>query len=119
MSNQPGAVLAAYTIKNPRVAHNAYLEALADLGIPGLVTLVAGGDRRQSGPGSARPGSSSESATAGWKRSRAPSSSQRIAVLTADLFVSSEYAKYLWLLVAMCPVLLGLARRTRAQVASP
>lgn len=116
--NQPGAVLAAYTIKNPRVAHNAYLEALADLGIPGLVTLVlvviaSVGAGVRAARKFERLGDSQMEAV-----SRAVVLAT-IAVLTADLFVSSEYAKYLWLLVAMCPVLLGLARRTRVQVASP
>ena len=39
--NRPGAVQAIYIIGHPKVVHNAYLEALVDLGIPGLLTLLA------------------------------------------------------------------------------
>ena len=39
--NQPGAILANYIIVTPKVVHDAYLEALADLGVPGLLTLLA------------------------------------------------------------------------------
>ena len=41
-----------------------------------------------------------------------------VAVLTAAVFVSSEYGKYLWLLLAVCPALLALARRTTPRVAT-
>lgn len=112
--NQPGAVIATYIIVAPRVAHDAYLEALVDLGIPGLLTLLAvlgcciGAAVR---------------ATRIFERlgdvqmeliSRAVVLALA-GVLTGDLFVSSEYAKFLWIPLALCPVLLGLARRTAAQ----
>jgi hypothetical protein len=35
-----------------------------------------------------------------------------IAVFTSQMFVSSGYAKYLWLLLAVCPVLLSLAHKS-------
>jgi hypothetical protein len=34
-----------------------------------------------------------------------------VAVLTSDVFVSGEYGKYMWIPLALCPVLLSLARR--------
>jgi len=115
--NQPGAVLATYIIGNPRVVHNAYLEALADLGIPGLLTLLA-----------VLALSLGAGVRAAWMFERLGDREMElvsrcvvlaiIAVLTAALFVSSEYGKYLWLLLAVCPALLALARRTTPQVAT-
>ena len=115
--NQPGAVLATYIIGNPRVVHNAYLEALADLGIPGLLTLLA-----------VLALSLGAGIRAAWMFERLGDREMElvsrcvvlaiIAVLTAALFVSSEYGKYLWLLLAVCPALLALARRTTPQVAT-
>ncbi len=113
--NQPGAVLATYIIGNPRVVHNAYLEALADLGIPGLLTLLA-----------VLAGSIGAGVRAAWMFERLGDRQMElvsrsvvlaiVAVLTAAVFVSSEYGRYLWLLLAVCPPLLAIARRTTPQV---
>ena len=115
--NQPGAVLATYIIGNPRVVHNAYLEALADLGVPGLLTLLA-----------VLVGSIGAGVRAAWMFERLDDRPMEllsrcvvlaiVAVLTAAVFVSSEYGKYLWLLLAVCPALLALARRTTPRVAT-
>ena len=115
--NQPGAVLATYIIGNPRVVHNAYLEALADLGVPGLLTLLA-----------VLVGSIGAGVRAAWMFERLGDGPMEllsrcvvlaiVAVLTAAVFVSSEYGKYLWLLLAVCPALLALARRTTPRVAT-
>jgi O-Antigen ligase len=111
--NRPGAIQALYEIQTPKVTHNTYLEALADLGIPGLLTLLA---------------------VLGWALSagvRATRLFERsgdeqlelmsravvlalVAILVSDFFVSNAPAKYLWLLIALCPVLLRLARRQAA-----
>jgi O-antigen ligase len=114
--NQPGAVLATYIIGNPRVAHNTFLEALADLGAPGLLTLLA-----------VLGAAIGAGVRAAWMFERLGDTQMElvsrtvvlavIAVLTSGFFVSSGYAKYLWLPLALCPVLLGLARRSTAQVA--
>lgn len=116
--NQPGLVLATYIIGNPRVVHNTYLEALADLGVPGLVTLLL-----------VLIGSIGAGVRAAWAFERLGDWEMElisravvvaiIAVLTAGFFVSSEYAKYLWILLALGPVLLGIARRTTVPVARP
>jgi O-antigen ligase len=115
--NRPGAVQAFYIIGHPKVVHNAYLEALVDLGIPGLLTLLA-----------VLAGSIGAGIRAAWMFERLGDSQMEllsrcvvlanIAVLTAALFVSSEYGKYLWLLLAVCPALLALARRTTPRVAT-
>jgi O-antigen ligase len=109
--NKPGAVKALYIIVKPRVAHNAYLEALVDLGVPGLLALLA-----------VLGCALSAAVRATWLFERAGNTEMEviaratvlavIAVFTSQLFVSSGYAKYLWLLLAVCPVLLSLARRS-------
>jgi O-antigen ligase len=99
----------------PRVAHNAYLESLADLGVVGLLTFLAvlGLTLR-----------AAVLATRTFERlgdrqmelvSRAVVVSLS-AVLVANLFVSGEYEKYMWLLIALCPALLALARRATAEL---
>ncbi len=109
--NQPGAITSANLIVDtPKAAHDAALEALADLGVPGLLTMVAVwggcfalavkaariferlGDREME------------------LLSRAVVLAL-IAVFVGDAFAPSQYAKYLWILLAVCPVLLSLARR--------
>lgn len=116
--NQPGVVLALYTVTAPKVVHNAYLESLADLGVPGLVTFVA-----------VLAAAFSAGVKATWMFQRAGDTEMEViarsvvlalvAVLTAETFVSSQYAKYLWLLIAVCPVLLAFARRSTAEVDAP
>jgi putative inorganic carbon (hco3(-)) transporter len=112
--NQPGAIQALYVITTPKLAHNTFLEAAADLGIPGLVTLLA----------------------VLWFSLYAVVRAARIferlgdvqmelisravflaviAILASDFFVSGGYAKYQWILLALCPAMLGLARRAVAQ----
>jgi putative inorganic carbon (HCO3(-)) transporter len=108
--NQPGAIQALYVVNTPKEAHNTFLEAAADLGIPGLVTLLA----------------------VLWFSLYAVVRAARIfewlgdvqmelisravflavvAILASDFFVSGGYAKYQWIPLALCPALLGLARR--------
>jgi putative inorganic carbon (HCO3(-)) transporter len=111
--DQPGVVLAAYIIDAPKVVHNTYLEALADLGVPGLVTMVA-----------VLAACLSAAVRAAWMFERLGDTQLEliaravvlalVGVLVAGAFVSSQYSKYLWLLIAVCPVLLALARRATA-----
>ncbi len=113
--NQPGTITAAiYIIDQPKLAHNTFLEQLADLGVPGLLALL-------------------------WVLAAAVASAIRaariferlndvqmelmtrgvllglIAVLTSAFFVSAQYAKYMWLLLALCPVMLAQARRAASR----
>ncbi len=115
--NQPGAVDALYIVTEPKVAHDTYLEELVDLGVPGLLLFLA--------------------VVALSLRCvvRATRIFERVgdrdmelisrtvflalaAELTTAAFVSQEYAKYLWIVLALCPVLLRLARRTEARIDS-
>ena len=116
--NRPGAITAArYIVVQPKAAHNTFLEALADLGIPGLVTLLW--------VLAAAVGSAIRAA---WTFERLKDVEMElmtrgvllalIAVLTTAFFVSSQYAKYLWLLIALCPVMLAQARRAASRARS-
>jgi O-antigen ligase len=108
---RPGAILRdEFIVDKPQVAHNAYLQVLAELGVPGLVLfaglLVAG-------------------VVAAW---RAASLFARrgdpfletcsralvlalIALLVADIFASDHLNKGLWLLLGLGPAMLAIARR--------
>jgi len=97
-------------VQSPLVTHNSYLEALTDLGIPGLLTLLA---------------------VLGWALAAAVRATRLfeqagdeqmellsrgvvlalIAILASDFFVANAQAKYLWLLIALCPALLRLGHR--------
>jgi O-antigen ligase len=107
----PGPIASARLIVDaPHVAHNVYLELLADLGIPGLLAFV---------------GVAMFSLLAGLRAARAferqGDSGLELAArcvvlaligfLAADFFLSGEFSKQLWLTFALCAALLGLARR--------
>jgi O-antigen ligase len=99
-----------YVIDRPAVAHNAYLHVLAELGVIGLglvilVLLVCLGylvkairlykklDNR----------TMEILATAIFL--------SLVALLAADFFLSEQYSKQLWLLLALSPAVYGMARR--------
>jgi O-antigen ligase len=112
--NQPGAIQALFVVNTPKVTHNTFLEAATDLGIPGLLMLLA------------VLGFAIRAAVrAAWIFERLGDRQMElmsraivlalVAVLTSDLFVASVYAKYLWIPLAMCPVMLRFARDGEAQ----
>jgi putative inorganic carbon (HCO3(-)) transporter len=108
--NQPGSIQAMFVVTTPKLTHNTFLEATADLGIPGLLTMLA-----------VLGCSIGAAVRAAWIFERLGDGEMElmsravvlalVAVLTSDLFVASAYAKYLWIPLAMCPVVLRLARR--------
>ena len=113
--NQPGTITRAdLIVDTPKVVHNIYLEALADLGVPGLITLL--------GVLGTLIGAAVRAA---WIFERLGDLQLEliargvvlalVGLLSADFFSSSQYAKYLWILLALCPVLLALARREEAE----
>ncbi|MGH3627241.1 MAG: O-antigen ligase family protein, partial [Sciscionella sp.] len=111
--NQPGQIEAYYIVSQPKVAHNTFLEAAADLGIPGLLMLLA-----------VLWFLLSAAVRAAWTFERLGDGPMELiargvflavlAVLASDMFVSGDYAKYQWLLFGLCPVLLAAARREEA-----
>jgi putative inorganic carbon (hco3(-)) transporter len=109
---EPGVISAdQYIVSQPLVAHNVYLEMLAELGIVGLtlfVTIIgmsiactvrATATARASGD--PRLELLSRALIVGL-----------VALLAADCFASEQYSKQLWLLLALGPVVLAASRRS-------
>jgi O-antigen ligase len=116
---EPGALQRdEYVVDEPHVAHNIYLGFLAELGIVGLclfLVIVAGSLR-----------------TAGLAARSFARSGDRdlelvtravivaiLALLAADFFISDQYSKVLWLLLAFGPALLGVSRTIERRAATP
>jgi O-antigen ligase len=112
---EPGALLRDdFIVDDPKVAHNTYLNVLAELGVVGLglfLTVIA---------------------FSLWCAIRAVGFATRaedrqlevlarafvvviVAQLAADFFGSHQYSKQLWLVLSLCPALLEI---TRARLAS-
>jgi len=107
----PGSISSASLIVDvPHVAHNIYLETLADMGVPGLVAFlgilltafIAGLRAAQEFH---RRGDSELELVARCLLL------VLVAFVTADFFLSGEFSKQLWLAVAACPALLNLSRK--------
>ncbi len=107
---RPGAIRNANLIVDvPHVAHNIYLELLAELGIPGLVAFL--------GIVAASLGAALRAAfefrRTGHQELELIARCVVVGLvgfLAADFFLSGEYSKQLWLVLALCPALLGVAR---------
>jgi len=96
-------------VDNPKIAHNIYLEMLADMGIVGLVAFL-------SIIGSAL--------AAAWRAAQAFERSGDLALelmsrcvilaligfMASDFFISGQFEKQLWLVVALGPTLFALSR---------
>ena len=107
---EPGALLRDdFIVDNPKVAHNTYLNVLAELGVVGLALFLA------------------VIAFSLWCAARALGVAARagdrqldvlaramivvlVGLLAADFFGSRQYSKQLWLLLSLCPVLLAISR---------
>jgi hypothetical protein len=116
---EPGAIQEdEHIVGTPRVAHNTYLEIVAELGIVGLVLfggLVAGCLL-------AAARAAVEFARRGERTGEILSRGVTIALiatLVADLFGSRQFEKELWILLGLGPALWGMTRATRrAQAAA-
>jgi O-antigen ligase len=115
---RPGRLERSDLIANtPKVAHNTYLTVLAELGLVGallfgaliVITLVCGMRavrlfaRQRDGP--------MEMLARSWLIGVA-------GVLAADAFLSAEFSKQLWLLLALGPGLLAVAYGSPGRTAS-
>ncbi len=111
---QPGALgRSDLIIATPRVVHNTYLGIAAELGLVGLalfailVLFAVGSTIRAARHFSALGDRGGEALARGLAVGL-------IGILVADTFISQEYNKQLWLLLALGPALLAIARSERA-----
>lgn len=113
----PGAIKRSdYIVDHPKAAHNLYLEVLAELGAVGLgLYLAIAGFALMAAQRAAvifeRLGLRDEEVLA-----RAVLLAT-VGLVGGSFFVSVQYTKPLWLLLALGPTVLGLARRARASAA--
>jgi putative inorganic carbon (HCO3(-)) transporter len=108
---KPGAIKYDYFIEAPKVAHNTYLQVLAELGFVGLVPFLmllgfAFACVFKAAQVFARVGDRDMELVARGVLLAL------IGILSADLFISGQFSKQLWLLLGLCPALLAIARRS-------
>jgi O-antigen ligase len=115
---QPGSIKRTdFIVDTPKVAHNMYLEVLAELGIPGLALFLAIlGFSLLCIVRAARSFKRSGDVTLEIL-SRAIFVAL-VGILASDFFGSREYSKQLWLLLALGPALLAMARWRAEQLRS-
>ena len=99
-----------FIVDTPKVAHNTYLQVLAELGIVGFalfmtILLFSFVCAFKAHRVAARAGDRELDIIA-----RATVVALT-ALFAAYFFVSRDYGKQLWLLLALCPVMLEIARR--------
>jgi putative inorganic carbon (HCO3(-)) transporter len=115
---EPGAIQQdKYVVDQPHVAHNIYLGFLAELGIVGLglFLAIAGGSLRTAALAARRFARSGDRQMELLTRGVIVAI---LALLAADFFLSDEYSKQLWLLLALGPALLAVSRRTEERPAT-
>jgi O-antigen ligase len=113
---RPGVVQRTEKIlEKPDVAHNTYLQIQTELGLVGLLFFL----------GIVVASLTSLAQAAREFRRRNDESMEIVArgvfvalvgLLAADFFISEMYSKLLWLLLALGPVLLGVALRSVPEV---
>jgi O-antigen ligase len=109
---QPGAIERdEFIVDHPKVAHNSYLQVLAELGAVGLTMFLliigfAFHCALKAARWFGRVGDTDMEIVA-----RA-SVVALVGILAADFFITEQYGKQLWLLLGLGPALLGVARRT-------
>jgi putative inorganic carbon (HCO3(-)) transporter len=107
----PGAAIDRTDLAdNPSVAHNSYLEVLAEGGVIGLalflgVLAVALSAATKATRRFLRDGRSDLAVIAGAVVVAL------FSLLASDFFISEQFSKQLWLLIALCPALHAIAMR--------
>jgi O-antigen ligase len=108
---EPGSIENdTYIVDEPKVAHNIYLEVLAELGVVGLALFI-----------SILIGSLVTTGFAAREFARQGNGDMEllaralmvamVALLAADVFLSDQFSSQLWLVLALGPALLSIARR--------
>ena len=103
-----------FIVDEPKVAHNIYLQILAELGVVGLALFLAIVVFSLTCAARAARAFKSQAEARMELLSRAVLVAL-IAALAADFFISDQFSKQLWLLLALGPSLLSIARRQREQ----
>jgi O-antigen ligase len=115
---EPGSLPnSQYIADTPLVAHNMYLEVLAELGLPGailfLVMIIFGLG--------CSIAALSRFRQSGQRRMQALTTAiavTLIGLLAADVFASEQYGRELWLLLGLGPALLAMAKRMETTAAT-
>ncbi|HZO60964.1 MAG TPA: O-antigen ligase family protein [Solirubrobacterales bacterium] len=108
----PGAIERdEFIVDTPKVAHNSYLQVLAELGMVGLALFLwiigfAIWCALRAARWFGRAGDNQMEIVA---RAMVVA---LVGILAADFFITEQYGKQLWLLLGLGPALLGVARRT-------
>jgi O-antigen ligase len=115
---RPGSIKRTdFIVDTPKVAHNMYLEVLAELGIPGLALFLAIlGFSLLCIVRAARSFKRSGDVTLEIL-SRAIFVAL-VGILASDFFGSREYSKQLWLLLSLGPAILAMAQWRIGQLRS-
>jgi putative inorganic carbon (HCO3(-)) transporter len=106
-----------YIVDDPKVAHNMYLEVLAELGPPGAIlflTLIIFGL-------GCSIAALSRFRRSGQRHMQALTTSIAvclIGLLAGDVFASGQYHREIWLLLGLGPALLAMAKRMEPNTAA-
>jgi O-antigen ligase len=109
---QPGVLERdEFIIDTPKVAHNTYLQILAELGIVGfaLFLTIIGFAIRCALKAAQWFGRAGDQHMELFARGMIVA---LVGILAADFFISEQFGKQLWLLLGLGPALYGVARRT-------
>jgi O-antigen ligase len=116
---RPGTITRSeFVVDTPKVAHNVYLQVAAELGLVGLALFgfLLGFGIRCALLAAHRFARAGDPAMDLVSRAVAVAT---LGVLASNLFLSEQFSKPLWLLVALGPVLLAIARREAAARGAP